>query len=333
MNEMNVRIGIIGLGKIGHQFGISSAGDPLSHSEAYHRISNVTISLGVDPNPDARQAFQNRFPDARVFASLADVPDRTQLDVVSVCSPTPLHQEGVTAALSWRARVILCEKPLAPTVAEASTMVSECALHNCTLMTNYSRRWTPMLRTLQHLTQADSILGTLQGACLRYNGGLQHNGTHWIDLLLTLLGPVDRAYPLETSAIRESDRAESIALVWKNRLTAYLISVRDTGYSIGEGEIWGTGGLVRYYASGQQVIFQKSQPSVWSGFKGLSEPETICTAGLEGHLLGAVTEAVQLAQFAGDPTCSGEDGVRALQVVEMVRGKNVPSPPSSLNIS
>ena len=320
---MKRRVGIIGLGNIGHRFGVSRHGDPLSHSEGYARIPNVTIALGVDPAPDARRDFQHRFPEAQVYSKLTDVPDEVRLDVVSVCSPTALHSQGVTAALAWQPRVILCEKPLAPNVVEAKMMVTACAAQGCILMTNYSRRWTSMLQALKNLTKPDGGLRTPIGACLRYNGGLLHNGTHWIDLLLALFGPVASAYCLETPSIDEHDPAESVALFWNSGLTAYLIAVYGTGCSIGEGEIWGTEGMVRYSAGGQRVTWQTAQPSQWSGFKELGQPEIIYEAGLKGHILGAVTEAVQLAQTDGQPTCSGVDGVLALQVVEIARNYRI----------
>ncbi|PHM11047.1 Gfo/Idh/MocA family protein [Nostoc sp. 'Peltigera malacea cyanobiont' DB3992] len=316
---MKVCVGIIGLGKIGHRFGISPQGDPLSHSEGYAQIPNVTVVLGVDPDPEACRDFQQRFSQAQVYSSLKDVPDGLHLDVVSVCSPTHLHAQGVIAALAWQPGVILCEKPLAVNAAEAEMMLAACSARGCILITNYSRRWTPMMQALKHLTNQDDGLGTPIGACLRYNGGLLHNGTHWIDMLLALFGSVACAFRLEKLSVAQDDAAESIALSWNSGLTAYLIAVRGTGYSIGEGELWGTGGMLRYSAGGQQVTWQTVQPSQWSGFQELSQAKMICEAGLKGHILGAVTEAVQLAQIGGQPTCSGADGVLALQVVEMAR--------------
>ncbi|MDJ0795537.1 MAG: Gfo/Idh/MocA family oxidoreductase [Calothrix sp. MO_167.B12] len=316
---MIVRVGIIGLGKIGHRFGISPQGDPLSHSEGYARIPNVKITLGVDPDPVARREFHHRFPEAQVYASLVDVPDEMKLDLVSVCSPTNLHFQGVTAALAWQPRVILCEKPLAPTVAEAEMMLQACTAAGCILMANYSRRWTPMLGALKSIISSSAGLGTPTGACLRYNGGLLHNGTHWIDLLQALFGQITSAQCLETPPIDEHDPAESIKLWWNNGFTAYLIAVRGTGCSIGEGEIWGTGGIIRYSAGGQQVIWQTAQPTQWSGFKQLTQTETICSEGVKGHIQSAVMEAVQLARTGGQTACSGTDGVLALKVVEMAR--------------
>lgn len=320
LKPMKTRVGIIGLGNIGHRFGVSPHGDPLSHSQGYAQIPNVTVTLGVDPDPDARRDFQHHFPAAQVYSSLKDVPDETRIDVVSVCSPTALHSQGVTAALAWQPSVILCEKALAQNVAEAEMILNVCVANSCILMTNYSRRWTPMLQALKNLIKPNSV-GTPIGACLRYNGGLLHNGTHWIDLLVALFGPVASSYRLETPPVDEHDPAESIALFWNSGFTAYLIAVGGTGCSIGEGEIWGTDGMVRYSAGGQRVTLQAAQPSQWSGFKEFSQPEIVCEAGLRGHILGAVTEAVQLAQVGGQPTCSGADGVLALKVVEMARYK------------
>ncbi|MEM9544008.1 MAG: Gfo/Idh/MocA family oxidoreductase [Cyanobacteria bacterium P01_E01_bin.42] len=320
---MTIRVGIIGLGRIGHGFGVSPRGDPLSHSEAYRNIPDVQIVFGVDSDLSACDRFQARFPKARTHSSLSEIPENTELDVVSVCSPTPLHGQGVRAALAWQPRVILCEKPLAPTVAEARQIVTACAERDCILMANYSRRWTPMLQTLKTAIAPDGALGLPKGACLRYNGGLQHNGTHWIDLLVALFDRPHRAYCLESPPPDKVDPAESIALVWEHGFTAYLIAVRETGCSLGEGEIWGTQGLVRYGQSGRTVTLQHFHPSAHQGFQELAPPEILCEAGMSGHILNAVSEAVGLAKQVGQPTCSGEDGVLALEIVEMARRSRI----------
>lgn len=316
---MEIRAGIIGLGRIGHRFGRSEAGDPLCHSEAYADLPGVRLVLGIDSDAEARAAFLSRFPGAEAYASLEEVPAAMRLDVVSVCSPTPAHAEGVDAALRWQAKVILCEKPLAPDTVTAERMVAACSRQDCVLVTNYSRRWTPMLRLLRELAEPGGRLGTPVGASLRYNGGLRHNGTHWIDLLQALFGPVASAQRLENVPAEDPDPAESVAFTWENGFTAHLISVRGTGCSIGEGEIWGDGGLARYHDGGNRVSFQVARPSQWPGFKEFGDPEVLTDSGLRGHLLEAVREAVELVRQLGVPSCTGADGIRALRVVEMAR--------------
>lgn len=316
---MEIRAGIVGLGRIGHRFGRSETGEPLCHSEAYADLPGVSLVLGIDSDADARAAFVSRFPQAEVYASLGEVPESMRLDVVSVCSPTPLHAEGVEAALRWQVKVILCEKPLAPDAATAEQIAAACARQDCVLVTNYSRRWTPMLRLLRELVGPGGRLGTPIGASLRYNGGLRHNGTHWIDLLQALFGPIATARRTESVPEDDPDPAESVSFAWDNGFTAHLISVRGTGCSIGEGEIWGDRGLARYQDGGNRVSFQVARPSQWPGFKEFGEPEVLTQAGLSGHLLEAVREAVELVRQGAAPSCTGMDGIRALRVVEKAR--------------
>lgn len=333
---MTTRAGIIGLGRIGHGFGVDPNGDPLSHSAAYAQLPEVELVLGVDPDPEARADFQRRFPSARVYPDLTMVPGELRLDVVSICTPTELHAAGVMAALAWEPRVILCEKPLAPSAAEAERLVAACAARGCTLMVNYSRRWTPLLRVLQELVGPGGALGAPLGASLRYNGGLLHNGTHWIDLLLALFGPDATPVslglpghpgpgPAQATAAQPADPPQSVALTWPGGFTAHLLATGHPGYAIGEGEIWGLGGLVRFEQAGQRVMFYRAGSSPWAGFRSLGEPETLCTAGLRGHMLNAVTEAVHLCRTGGAPACSGADGLRALRMVEMVRKGGSPA--------
>jgi predicted dehydrogenase len=49
-----------------------------------------------------------------------------QLDVVSICTPPALHATLVIAALDHKIAV-LCEKPMAPTLAECDAMIAAAA--------------------------------------------------------------------------------------------------------------------------------------------------------------------------------------------------------------
>jgi predicted dehydrogenase len=319
---MKLKVAILGLGDIGHRFGISAQGDPLSHSSAYFQHPDIEVIMGIDPDLGARSDFNSKFPQAIVYENIEAFPGKGNPDIVSICSPTAEHLTGVKAALNWGAKVILCEKPIAPSIAEAELLVAECARCNCILIVNYSRRWTPMLEQLHTATRDNGPLGHLRGAALRYNGGLNHNGTHWIDMLLALFGPVADAYCLD-NFFENSDSAESIAMRWDNGFKAYILSVHASGFSIGEGEFWGDRGMLRYSDGGQRVVLQQITNSVWPGYTCLGTETVLCNNGLEGHISGAIDEAARLARTGGISRSSGTSGLEAMRVVEMARKNRI----------
>lgn len=314
-----IRVGIVGLGRMGHAFGVSPAGDPLSHSEAFAREPDVVLAVGVDPHEGARAAFLARFPDARCFPAPAAAPPDMSLDVVVVASPTTGHAADIGAALRWRPRVILAEKPLAPSAASAEQVARRCAEARCLLLVNYTRRFTPMLATLRRVVAADGPVGRPRGACLRYSGGLVHNGTHWIDLLSALCGPpagAAAARGLEAEPDGESAGPPTIVLRWPDGLRASLVPARGASWSVGEGELWSESGLVRFSDGGRRVTLQRPRAADWPGFRALGPEEPLCGDGLAGHVAGAAREAIRLATSGGEPLCTAEDAIRALRIAE-----------------
>jgi UDP-N-acetyl-2-amino-2-deoxyglucuronate dehydrogenase len=308
-------VGIVGLGRIGHLFGVSAAGDPLAHSEAFARVEGMTVTWGLDPDPEHRARFQARFPNAQAYATPAEVTQPTT--IVSVCSPTPLHAEGVELALRLGAEVVVCEKPIAPTVTEARALVDRCRQAGARLLVNYTRRFAPLLDELRRQTRPGGPLdGPVQG-CIRYNGGLIHNGTHWIDVARALFGEVTAARALDDQS-REQDLPRPVALTFSGERRVVLVGIPPLGYSIGEGEFLGPGGAVRFSDGGAFVsLAPRIESPTWPGYFTLGPAQVLTQEGLRGHLLELARHAASLARHGGEPRCTGEDGIAALATVEM----------------
>jgi UDP-N-acetyl-2-amino-2-deoxyglucuronate dehydrogenase len=308
-----IQAAIFGLGRIGHGFGVAGSGEPLCHSESYARVPSVRLALGVDPDDAARGRFAARFPGATVVPEAPPGPE-PRIDVASIATPAQARAAAVDAALRLGARAILAEKPLAPSTPEAAAIAARCREAGATLIVNYSRRWTPMLRVLRAAVRDDGRLGPPLGASIRYTGGLVHNGTHWIDLLLAMFGA-----PGSTSA------DGGVLTLRYPGFDARLVEMRNTGWSGGEGEFWSPRGMLRFGASGQRVTFQARSPSPWSGFAALGPERHLLPTGegLRGHLLGAVREAVRLASLESPerPSCGADEALQSLAIAERMEAK------------
>jgi UDP-N-acetylglucosamine 3-dehydrogenase len=106
------RVGIIGVGAIGtsgHLVGYQSAG------------ANVVAVADVAEGRAAKVAEREGI--AASYTDYRDMLANEDLDVVSVCTPNALHAPMTIDALRAGAHV-LCEKPMALTLAEATEMVA-----------------------------------------------------------------------------------------------------------------------------------------------------------------------------------------------------------------
>jgi predicted dehydrogenase len=105
-----IRIGVVGSGFGG-----------LVHAPSYHAHDEFELVAIASPNRAAQIAKDRGIPHA--FGSLEAMLDGTEIDAVSISSPPFAHHDAVMLALR-RGKHVLCEKPLARTVAEAEEMTA-----------------------------------------------------------------------------------------------------------------------------------------------------------------------------------------------------------------
>jgi D-apiose dehydrogenase len=106
------RVAIIGLGAVTRNI----------HLPAYASLAGqVAVVGGSDPDADAR-TWASRHGVPSVFANPREMLDHARPDIVAVCSPPDLHRIHVELALSAGCHV-LCEKPLATTLADADAII------------------------------------------------------------------------------------------------------------------------------------------------------------------------------------------------------------------
>ena len=187
-----LKVLLIGCGNIagGFDCGRPAGAPPLTHAGAYTSHGGFELVTCVEPDEARRSAFMQRWGVSSGYAELSGLLVSQDLfDVVSICSPTSSHHHDVLAALTLRPRLIFCEKPLSSDMAQAQDMVDCCQAQGVFLAVNHNRRWdAAVTRVRDELTAG--TWGALRCAVGYYNKGVRNNGSHMIDLLQNLLGPL-----------------------------------------------------------------------------------------------------------------------------------------------
>jgi predicted dehydrogenase len=111
-------------------------------------------------------------------------------DVISVCSPTTCHGRDLEIALRLKPRLIFCEKPLTNSLTESEGFVDECRKSGVHLAVNHSRRFDPDVRKLL-IDMKEGRWGRLRSIVGCYNKGILNNGSHFLDLVNLLVGPME----------------------------------------------------------------------------------------------------------------------------------------------
>jgi predicted dehydrogenase len=192
MSGQAYKVLIIGCGNMAGGYDLMQPEDalPLGHAKAFSKHGGFALIACVEPDAVKRTAFQQRWHVPDGYASLQEVEaEGGQFDVISICSPTHAHAEDIQLALAFKPKLIFCEKPVTKSVEETKRAMQACANKQVLLAVNYSRRWSPQVAQLKY-ELADGHWGAVRSVSAVYNKGLLNNGSHMIDLLLALFGPL-----------------------------------------------------------------------------------------------------------------------------------------------
>jgi predicted dehydrogenase len=192
----NLKVAIAGLGFIGP-----------AHIEALRRIPNIEVVAISDIDEETAKA---KALELGISFSTADLDQllKSDIDSIHICTPNNLHYEMAKKALKAGKHVI-CEKPLATTVAEAEELIALADEKNLVNAVHFNIRYYPLIRQMKvmreqgELGEVYSIIGSYLQDWLfyetDYNWRLEPKqsgesraiadiGSHLIDLLEYISG-------------------------------------------------------------------------------------------------------------------------------------------------
>ena len=208
-----LRTAVIGLGRIGWQF-------HLPEIAAHNGFDLVAV---VDPLAERREEAGTSY-DVQTYADADTLLENESLDLVVIASPTPFHADQTVAAFEHGCDVF-CDKPMAPTLAEAERMIAAMAAHDRKLMIYQPHRARVEVVALQDILRRD-LIGPLYmlkrgrsdyyrrndwQAFSRYGGGMLNNyGAHYIDELLYLTGEPAKSVTCALRTVASLGDAEDV---------------------------------------------------------------------------------------------------------------------------
>jgi predicted dehydrogenase len=355
------RVGVVGLGGMGHH-----------HAEAALDEPGVVLAAGCDILPEKRAAWGERFgvPAAALYASDEEMLQRAALDVVVIATHASAHAAPAIAA-ARRGVHVLCEKPPALDLRAAGEMVAAGRAAGVKLAVNHIKRGSAGNDAALRLIRAGAIGAPylIRGECKgrRWAGSeLMEMGTHlfdWLRLVSHGIGAGDPAWLFahlihEGRAAGPEDARHSLRLPYKERDCGVVLGQRaftalgfsnglhaevhflnqpsgqDAGYGF---DVVGAEGTLALRRSVHTELFV--QRSVHRGPAGSPAwervvvdegaglqpagpplPSHTADAGAQRHacqrrLLRDLLDAIEQDR---PPSSSGEDGLKALELVMAV---------------
>jgi predicted dehydrogenase len=144
-----------------------------AHSQAWSTAARFfdlpiepRLSVLVGTDPERTAAVAARFGWAESSTDWRETIARDDIDIVDICTPGDTHAEIAIAALA-AGKHVLCEKPLANSVADAERMAAAAAAAGVVAMCGFSYRRTPALALARQMI-ADGLLGTIRHVRAQY---------------------------------------------------------------------------------------------------------------------------------------------------------------------
>jgi predicted dehydrogenase len=286
-----VTVLIVGCGRIAGGFdeGRTTSDGPVTHAGAYSRDGRFCLAACVEPIGDRRRQFMQTWNIPTGYASMDEALEASAaVDVISLCSPTAYHAGDLEAALRMRPKLVFCEKPVTQTAAETARLQQACQDHGVLLAVNHTRRWDPAVQRLR-AEMAEGRWGQLRSVIAVYNKGILNNGSHMLDLLDLLFGPI-RVLDAGTPVLDYSMDDPSIPgrLETAEGAPISLVCGHSADYSCFELQLVLSEGVVTMENGGLQWRERRAQASdVFTGYRTLGT-DTRRPGEYESAMLAAV---------------------------------------------
>lgn len=143
-----LRVGIIGAGAWGAE----------AHIPSFQACDGATIAAVCDADGGRAQTVAREKDIPRAYLSVESMLAAEKLDLVSIATPTDTHEATAAAAIAAGLHV-LCEKPLARTLAQARAMAEQARRAGIQTKLGFTMRYAPAVQRLKEL-MTEGFIGT-----------------------------------------------------------------------------------------------------------------------------------------------------------------------------
>ncbi|MFP4249941.1 MAG: Gfo/Idh/MocA family protein [Armatimonadota bacterium] len=333
MMDGAIRLGLIGCG---------GQGGYLSEAAAISGRAELVACADID---EARAgSFAARFGYAESFGDAAEMLADADIEAVIVATP---HDQLQSAALAVvrSGRHALVEKPLALRAEAGRELVEAARRAGVRLMCGYTLRFLPERLEMRRLldegavgevthVMSGQLIGPVGGWLAdrsRGGGPLYYVGSHALDFLLWMAGA--RVESVFAQMNREADGGvetdASIALRFANGVLGQLLTSQRMGGRYGWCDVIGSAGRLRAEWESDEIFVQSraleeyARPTRIEVPADAHHPEFPRDAQARlGGFKYVRSWAAEFTEFADaireerDPSVSGEDAVRVLEVID-----------------
>ncbi len=313
------------------------------HYDAWRRMPGVEIVGFSNRDPERAAQIVNEFGFDHVYTDYRAMLDEVRPDFVDIITPPPSHAE-ICAEAALRGIHVICQKPLAPTLAEAEQIVANATASGVRLMVHENFRFQPWHREIGRQLRAGALGERLHSLTFRSRMGdgwgenayiprqpyfrdyprllVYETGVHFIDTFRSLAGEITRvsAWLRRLNPVIRGEDCGLLVFEFANGAIGQWDANRfneppagvDARYTFGELLVEGSGGSLRLDLDGGLTLQTLGgEPEVISytherrGFAG------DCVFATQQHFVDRLRDGREFET-------SGEDYLQTLVVQEAV---------------
>ena len=126
-----------------------------NQARVFSQLAQTKLMCVCDVNPSAASAVGSQF-NVEYTSDVDDVLSRSDIDAVTVCTPTTTHRDVATRVL-MAGKHLLVEKPMTNTVTEAKELLSLAREKKLRIMPGHIERFNPAVTHLKSLIDEGSL--------------------------------------------------------------------------------------------------------------------------------------------------------------------------------
>lgn len=317
-----VGLGIYGLGVIIPQF-------------KNCRHSRLVAVVSGDPVKARRVAAEHGLPDRSIYSyeNFDSIRDNPDVDIVYVCLPNSMHAE-YTIRAARAGKHVMCEKPMAVTVAECEAMIAACRRAGRKLMIGYRVHFEPTNLEAIRLAQSGaagriryvrSEHGFVQRSpsawrlkrSLAGGGSLMDMGIYSLQAARYMTGEE----PIAVTAMESTDRSDprfhevEDQIDWTLRFPSGAIAACKSMYSANQNHLICMGDQGRIEL---EPATRYEGNHLWTGRDGREREIAPPPGPAPSQFAGQLDHLPDCIVSGREPIVSGGEGLRDMRIIEAI---------------
>ncbi len=297
--------------------------------------SRLAAVVSGDPVKAKRVAAEHGLPASAIYsyASFDSIRNNPDVDIVYVCLPNALHAE-YTIRAAKAGKHVMCEKPMAVSVAECEAMIAACKTANRKLMIGYRCHFEAYnleamrlahtgaagkiryVRSEHGFVQRDPAKWRLKRA-LSGGGSLMDMGIYSLQAARYMTGEEPIAVTARESTDRRDPRFTEVEdmIDWTLEFPSGAIAGCQSMYSANQNRIllMGDAGRVEL-----EPATRYDGNQMWVGKDGRERAVTPPPSPGKTQFAGQLDHLADCVRTGREPIVSGEEGLRDMRIVEAI---------------